>query len=121
MAELGERVAALDARFESFERYEHDRWHKLANDLQPLIGLPVQMARDIGKLEGSLERTVAEAVGKAVQPVSDEVAALRADVEALKASSHQFSGARMLAVWFIQTVVAAAAALGVGKILFGGP
>lgn len=118
---LGERLSGVEATLQAFEKYERERWHKLANDLQPLINLPTQMARDMGLLEGGLAGTVAQAVEKATKPVSDDVASLRADVDALKANSNQLSGAKMFGVWLVQTVVAASAALGFGKLLFGGP
>lgn len=105
--QLGERLSGLEAKFDSFERYEHDRWHKLANDLQPLIGLPVQMARDIGKLQGGfdgrigtitkeIERSITAAVEKAIEPVNQDIAALKSDVDLLMSAKHKQDGASNL-------------------------
>lgn len=132
MSNVGERLAALSASFEAEKQYQHDRWHKLANDLQPLVNLPVQMARDIGKIQGTfdgristvtkeIERSITAAVERAIEPLSDEVTKLRSEVDTLKAGQQQLGGARMFGVWLVQTLVAAGAALGVGKLLFGGP
>lgn len=120
---VGERVAAIDARFEAFERYTHDRWHKLNNDLTPIVNLPSQMARDMGKMEGrfngqinavtrEVERSITAAVEKAIGPVAAELADLKSDVETLKAGRAQITGAKMLAVFMVQTIIAALTALG---------
>ncbi len=102
---VGERLSSLESAFASFEKYEHDRWHKLANDLQPLIGLPVQMARDIGKLQGGfdgriatitkeIERSITAAVEKAIEPVNQDITVLKGDVEELKRAKLHDDGAK---------------------------
>jgi hypothetical protein len=110
----GERIAALAASFDAFETYEHERWHKLNNDLTPLVNLPNQMARDLGKMEGrfrgeikaatdNFERIVNDAVARAVGPVNDKVATLEAKVEVLEIAHEQQTGAKNLAAWLIQS------------------
>src|SRR4051794_40017062 len=91
----GEKLAALTASFTSFKRYNPERWHQLNNDLQPLIGLPVQMARDIAKLEGKIEAKM-----------DGRLPAIELRLTAIEAQRNQLGGARMLGVWLIQTVLA---------------
>lgn len=96
----GEKLAALAASFESFERYNHERWHQLNNDLQPLIGLPVQMARDIAKLEGKIEAKM-----------DGRLLAIETRLTAIEQQRQQITGARQLSVWLVQTIIAALAAV----------
>lgn len=121
-SQLGERVAAFEARFEGFERYTHDRWHDLANTLQPLQRLPEQIARDVAKMQGTIdgrmdtlrrdmERTIGEAITAALAPVVDDVLALKSKVDELERQQSHLKGARMLAVWIIQTLIAAIVAI----------
>lgn len=123
LGELGERVAGLAARFEAFESYEHDRWHQLNNDLTPLVNIEGRIARDLAKMEGritaTIEATVDKAIAREVKPINDdvlelkaEVASLRVEIEQLKAKGNQLTGAKQLAVWIVQTLIAAIAALG---------
>lgn len=132
MQELGERLAALSASFEAEKTYQHDRWHKLANDLTPLISLPERLTREIGRLHGIIdgkmstmsrefERSTESTIARAIKPVTDDVAQLRndvaqvsADVEKLKMARQQWTGAKMFALWLLSTVLAVAAAFGVG-------
>lgn len=118
MQELRERVAALAAQFEAFEKYEHDRWHKLNGDLTPVVQLPERMTREIGKIHGlvdgkmlsmtrDFEKAIKDAVESAVKPLRD-------DVEKLKLAGQRWTGARMFGMWFISTVLAIVAAIGWG-------
>ena len=47
---LGERISSVEATLGALEKYEHERWHKLSNDLQPLVALPEKITRDIAKM-----------------------------------------------------------------------
>ena len=120
----GERIAGLSAQFDAFEKYEHERWHKLNNDLTPLMQLPEKLTREIGRMQGTfdgriasvlkeIERTMEAAIEKAIKPISDEVAELKRDVDALKSKSLQETGAKNLAVWFLQSPLVGWIAAGV--------
>jgi hypothetical protein len=98
-AEVGERIAGLEATVAGFEKYERERWHKLDNDLQVIIGLPNQMTRDIAKLEGKLEAKI-----------DGRLSAIELRLSAIEAQRQQITGAQRLGVWFVQTVIAALAA-----------
>ena len=113
----GERLAALTAAFEQFEKYEHDRWHKLNNDLQMIVNLPRDLAKMEGRFRGevtavsrAIEKTVADAIEKALGPVNQDVADLKDEVDALKEDRQQLTGAKMMAVWVVQTIIAALSA-----------
>lgn len=101
---LGERISAVEARLAAMDDYSHERWHKLANDLQPLI---------------LLDRTIRLSITEALAPVTADVAALKRDVEALKLARQQMTGVRKFGEWIIQTaisaLVAVAAILALGK------
>lgn len=97
---IGERISGLEAQFGAYERYSHERWHQLQNDLQPIVGLPMQLARDIAKLEGKLE---AKLDGRLV--------AIEMRLSAIEAQRQQLTGARQLGVWLVQTVLAAVAVM----------
>lgn len=102
---LGERISGLEARFDGLEKYQHEWRHSLNNTLQPLVNLPTQIARDIAKIQGTfdgriatitkeIERSITAAVEKAIEPVNADIAALKADVEELKAARNQDEGAK---------------------------
>lgn len=99
-APIGERISSLESKFDGYEKYSHERWHDLSNDLQPLVGLPLQLARDIAKLEGKLE---AKLDGRLV--------AIENRLTAIEGQRQQFTGARQFLVWLVQTVLAAATVL----------
>jgi hypothetical protein len=114
MGDLGEKVAGIDARFAAFEKYEHERWHKLNNDLQPVVALPERVTRDIAKLQGTfegrinsvskeLERAITSAVEKAMASVNADVAELRADVDALKLANSGQEGERTVLKSILQS------------------
>lgn len=111
MSELGERMAALAASFEAEKEYQHERWHKLDNDLTPVIQLPEKLTRDIARMQGLMEGRMEAAIEKAMKPVVDEISSLKTRVGALETSKTQISTARMIAVWVIQTVLAAIVAV----------
>lgn len=96
----GERIAGLEAKFDGYEKYSHERWHDLSNDLQPLVGLPLQLARDIAKLEGKLE---AKLDGRLV--------AIENRLTSIESQRQQITGAKQLLIWLVQTILAAGAVL----------
>lgn len=119
---VGERIAELHGRFDAFERYEHDRWHKLNNDLVPILTLPERFAREVGRLEGlqngkltaigkEFEASLKVAITEALTPVSQELANLRIDVDELKLGAGKNSVVRQLGMWAVQTLISVAAAL----------
>lgn len=128
--QLGERIAGLEAKFDGFDKYTHERWHDLGNTLQSLAMLPEKLTRDIAKLQGTfdgkidsfrrdIERSIGDAIASALEPVTGDIAKLKAEVDALKEARLQFTGARLVLVWIVQTVIAAATAIG-GIIAFKG-
>lgn len=129
--DVGERLARVEARLEASDDYAHERWHKLNNDLQPLMNLPERLARDMGKMQGlfdgklgsvtkELERSMEAAISKALVPVTDdvsglqrEVADLRKEIEALKTARNQLTGAKIVILWLVQTIVTTAGSVGI--------
>lgn len=114
--QLGERLSGVEATLAAFERYERDRWHKLAEDMQPLVNLPAQLARDIGRIQGTfdgriaaitkeIERSITAAVEKAIEPVNADVATLKAKVEALEVAQQQETGAKNLSARLLHSPV----------------
>jgi hypothetical protein len=119
---LGERMAALEAKFDGFDKYTHDKWHEQAQKLQPLYMLPERLTRDVAKLQGTvdgrinsvtkeIERSIVAAIEKAIEPMSRDITELNTRVTALELSDRQETGARRLAVWIAQTVIAAVSAI----------
>lgn len=119
---IGERVSSIEATLDALEKYEHERWHRLSNDLQPLVQIPERLAREIGKMQGifdgkinsvskEIERSIMAAIEKAIQPMGAEIAELRGEVETLKTEHRQMTGARRLGVWMLQTIIAAISAV----------
>lgn len=119
---LGERISGLEATVTAFRQYETDKWHKLDNDLTPLVQLPERMTRDIGKLQGtvegrinsvekSLERTITVAIEKALIPVIAEVTDLGTRIGVLEKQRNILTGAKLLFVFLVQTLIAAIAAV----------
>lgn len=127
--DLGERVAAIDATLKGLDKYSHERWHDLANHLQPLITLPEKMTREIGRLQGTIdgriatvlkdvERSIEGAIERALKPITDnidrlekKVDAQQDEIEALKETHSQFTGGRAILVWIGQTIASALAAI----------
>ena len=100
----GERIARMEATLDGLEKYERDRWHKLDNDLMPVINLPLQMTRDIAKLEAKLEAKL-----------DGRLAQIETRLSAIENQRHQLSGAKQLGVWLMQTIVAALTAIAAVK------
>ena len=103
--QLGERISGVEATLETLDKYQHERWHELNNRLQPLFGLPEQLAREVGRMQGSfegrigavtkeLERSITAAVEKAMEPVSTDIADLKSRVGALETVKEQEAGAK---------------------------
>lgn len=114
--QLGERLSGLEAQVAGFEKYEHQRWHDLNNTLQPLTGLPLQLTREIAKMQGTfdgriaaitreIERSITAAVEKAIEPLNARIATLEAKVEALETSKQQETGAKNLIILFMRSPV----------------
>lgn len=101
---VGERVSGLEAKFIGYEKYSHERWHDLNNTLQPLVGLPMEMARDIAKLEGKLEAKI-----------DGRLSAIETRLSSIETQRQQLSGAKQLGVWLIQTLFAVIAAVATVK------
>jgi hypothetical protein len=108
---LGERMSSLEASVAAFEKYEHDRWHQLNNDLTALMGLPTQFAREMARLEGGFQGKIAEAVRQAIAPLMADMGDLKERVSAIETRQNAWGGARSLAVWIVQTMIAAAAVI----------
>lgn len=116
--QLGERLSGLEAAFTGFEKYEHERWHALNNTLQPLVGLPLQLTRDIARIQGTfdgriatitreIERSITAAVEKAIEPVNRDLTELKTKVEALEQTKNQEAGAKTFASRFINSPIVA--------------
>ena len=108
MSDIGERITAITVQFQEFEKYNHERWHKLNNDLQPLVNLPLQIGRDIAKLEGKIEAKI-----------DGRLSAIEVRLSAIEAQRQQVTGAQRITTWIVQTVLAAIAAFaavrGIGR------
>lgn len=105
---VGERLSGLEATVSGFERYERERWHKLDNDLQLLVGLPTQMTRDIAKLEGKLEAKI-----------DGRLSAIETRLLAIENQRQQMTGAKQLFVWLVQTLLSALAVFAAWSALRG--
>jgi hypothetical protein len=114
VSELGERIAALSASFEAEKEYQHERWHKLDNDLTPVVNLPEKLTREIGRLQGifdgkistvtrEIERSITAAVEKAIEPLNVEVIDLKTRVSALETAQVADKTAKGVLVWFLQS------------------
>ena len=101
---VGERVSGLEAKFTGYEKYSHEQWHDLKNTLQPLVNLPMQMARDIAKLEGKLEAKI-----------DGRLSAIETRLGAIEGQRQQLTGAKQLGVWLVQTLFAVIAAVAAVK------
>lgn len=128
---LGERISGLEATVASMDGYSHERWHKLANDMTPLLALPERLTRDVAKIDAKvevrinavakeMERAVLSAIKEAIAPIKAEMVELRSDVDALKAQSNKLTGAKLLFVFVIQTVIACVAGFAGGGWFSGG-
>lgn len=126
---LGERLAGLEAKVDSFEQYTHDKWHDMAQVLQPLALLPERMTREIGKIQGTvdgrinlvskeIDRSIAAAIREALQPLTLDVLELKNKVEELEKQRYVLTGAKMIGVFIFQTLLAILTALA-GSLYFG--
>lgn len=118
VSELGERIASLAASFEAEKDYNHDRWHKLNNDLTPIVNLPERLTRDIAKLQGTfdgriasvskeVERSITAAIEKAIDPVRAEVRENSKRIEMLEAANIKADGVKGALAWFFHSPVSA--------------
>lgn len=112
MSNLGERISSLEATVAALREYESEHWHKLSNDLQPLMGLPTQFTREIARVEGGFQGKIMEAVRQAIAPLLDDIANLETRITVIESKQNAWGGAKSLAVWIIQTLVSAIAAVG---------
>jgi hypothetical protein len=90
----GERISRLEAKFDAYEQYSHERWHQLANDLQPMVGLPLQLTRDLAKMEGKLEAKI-----------DGRLSAIETRLLAIEQQRQQMTGAKQFGVWLVQTIL----------------
>lgn len=109
--DISAQLAALNARFDALEKYEHDWRHEQAQRFQPLFLLPERITRDNAELKGAIPGQIAAAVTNALQPVLQDVAALKQDVAELKGARSQLTGVQLFSAWLVKTVLAAALAL----------
>lgn len=125
----GMRLVRLEANFKEFEKYTHERWHDLANNLQPLMALPERLTREVGKVQGifegrmgtmskEIERGMEHAIERAIKPVTEDVTDLRKDVKKLQLDVDElmqerskWTGARMLGNWAVQTMISVLSAV----------
>lgn len=96
----GERIAKLEAMVSGLQQYERERWHKLDNDLTPVVNLPLQLTRDIAKLEARIDAKI-----------DGRLAAIEARLTAIEGQKRELTGAQKLLVWFVQTAISAVAAI----------
>lgn len=126
----GERIAALAASFEAEKNYQHERWHKLDNDLTPVVNLPEKLTRDIGKLQGLFEgrinavsqevaRATEAAIEKALRPVTADIRKITdrldghdGDIGDLKAFRDRWTGAKVAILIIGQALLNAIVAIG---------
>jgi polyhydroxyalkanoate synthesis regulator phasin len=110
---VGERISGLEATVASMDSYSHERWHKLANDMVPMLALPERLTRDVAKIDAKvevrinavakeMERAVLAAIKEAIAPIKAEMVELRTDVDALKAQSNKLTGAKLLLVFIMR-------------------
>lgn len=110
-SDLSAQIAALVARFDALEKYEHDWRHDQARQLQPLFLLPEKIIRDNAELKGAIPGQISGAIATALQPVIQDVATLKQDVAELKGARSQLTGVQLFSAWLVKTVLAAALAL----------
>lgn len=108
----GERVASLAASFEAEKNYQHERWHKLDNDLTPIVNLPRDLAKMEGRLRGEMstyatgfERAVSKAIEKALSPINEELGKIRGDVDDLKGWRREQTSERGLLKMLLQSPI----------------
>lgn len=99
----GERIARIEEALVQLQSYERDRWHKLDNDLTPVVNLPVQFARDMAKLEVRLDAKI-----------DGRLAAIEGRLTSIEAQKQQFTGARLFGAWIVGIVVSVLAGMGIG-------
>lgn len=90
----GERLAAVEASLNALVGYEHERWHKLNNDLQPIMLMPAQVARDIGRLEGHINGRIESAIKDFGKEIDAAIEPIRRDVDNLKTQMTEINSAR---------------------------
>lgn len=127
----GERLARVEEQLKSLNQYTHDKWHDMAQVLQPLAMLPERMTRENGKLQGmvegriaanskEIERSFTAAIKEALQPFTDDLREVKdglskhtREIEELKLTSARITGARLFIAWLVGTIVSIAAGIGI--------
>jgi hypothetical protein len=135
---IGERIAALSASFDAEKEYQHGRWHKLDNDLTPLVNLPERMTRDIARLHGvfegringatrEIERGVESAIERAMKPINRELMDIKktlhdhdGEIGELKTWRAQWTAVRLTLFIVGQALLNVIAAVGTLYALGGG-
>jgi hypothetical protein len=111
---LGERLSSLEATVAGMDKYAHEKWHDLNNTLTPLTGLPLQLTREIARMQGTfdgrmaaitreMERSITAAVEKAIEPISSDLSELRSRVDALESVKQQEAGAKGVIVAIVKS------------------
>lgn len=86
---VGERLAAIETSIKMMQDYEKEHWHKLNNDLTPIMMLP-------DKLQRELKTSLA--------PLVKDIEQLQKDVTILKGSAEFM---RMLKSPFLASILSA--------------
>ena len=87
--EISEAIGRLSGQVESLDRYTHEREHGLNNLAQKIDALRVSIAKDIATVEAKMD----------------------ARLSILEKKQNTWTGARMLAAWFVQTMLTTIAAV----------
>lgn len=130
MADVGERITAVAVQLQEFEKYNHERWHKLNNDLQPLVNLPERFTRELGRMQGTfegrlstlakeMERSTETGIEKALKSLDprfddhkERLDDHEAEIKNLNAWRSQWTGAKIAILLLGQALLNAVIAIG---------
>lgn len=97
--QISEAIGRLEGRFEGVERYIHDNRHAVANNSQKIDGLGVQITKEIA----AAEARIAASVSTAIERVEARIQTIDDRVTVLEKIKERETGARGLAMWFVQS------------------